>query len=382
MMTNLKVDSEERRINTLSSYEIQYGETETDFDDVTLLASQICNTQISYISFIDDKTQWFKSTINFDALQCPREISICSYALETPNSITEIEDVRDDARFYNNPAVIGPSKIVFYASAPLIAPNGMAIGTVCVLDKKPHKLTSKQKKALIALSKQVINVLELRKQKHIIEQNIKVLAAKNKALEGFTDSSINNMQSPLSTITLISDLTRKRYKGELGEKDKEYLGIVESASKKMKYMLNNIKTFHENLDLITHSKEFFFISDLFEEVLIEIHDKSGEIKYSNQITKIHANKAVIKTILKGLILNSISRQKESNYSLFLDFNLKKEAYLFTLTDSGEMLNHLNEDDIYFDFIAMNNILAESLNGNLILNYTSEGKNIISLFVSK
>ena len=128
-----------------------------------VLASQICDVPVSLISLVDDDRQWFKARNGFEPRQTPLDQSVCSHAI-LQNEYLEIEDMSSDARTSDNPLHTGGPKVQFYAGANLIAPNGMPIGTLCVLDNKPRQLTDFQRQALKTLSRQVMTQLELRKR--------------------------------------------------------------------------------------------------------------------------------------------------------------------------------------------------------------------------
>jgi len=153
--------NEKERINTLENYYILDTENEEIFDDITLLASSICKTSISLISLVDKNRQWFKSKYGLKIEETSRKISFCGHAIHQ-TEILEIQDAKKDKRFFDNPLVVGEPFIRFYAGAPLISSNGNVIGTLCVIDQKPKKLTKEQKKHLEKLSKQVIKILDLR----------------------------------------------------------------------------------------------------------------------------------------------------------------------------------------------------------------------------
>jgi anti-sigma regulatory factor (Ser/Thr protein kinase) len=152
---------EEARLAALRRYRILDTDPEQAFDDLTMLASHICGTPMALITLIDEDRQWFKSEVGVGIRQTERSIAFCTHAITQPG-IMEVPDAREDDRFRHNPMVVGEPHIRFYAGAPLITPDGHGLGTLCVVDIKPRRLTSEQSQALEALRRQAQAQLELR----------------------------------------------------------------------------------------------------------------------------------------------------------------------------------------------------------------------------
>ena len=158
----MAVADEAGRLKALRQYRILDTEPEQAFDDLTLIASQICGVPIALISLVDEDRQWFKSRIGIEARESSRSVSFCAHAI-LQDGIFTVPDASKDERFCDNPFVKSDPGIRFYAGAPITTQEGYALGTLCVIDYVPRKLTSEQINALQALERQVTAQLELRR---------------------------------------------------------------------------------------------------------------------------------------------------------------------------------------------------------------------------
>lgn len=164
-MKNPVPANEKQRQTALEEYTILDTLPEEDLDAITLLASEICQSPIALITLIDKDRQWFKSQIGIGGTGTTRETSFCQYTI-LGKEVYEVPDSLKDELFVNNPFVTGDPNVRFYAGAPLLSPQGFALGSLCVIDRVPKKLTEKQKEALASLSRLVMNQFELRKRKN------------------------------------------------------------------------------------------------------------------------------------------------------------------------------------------------------------------------
>jgi anti-sigma regulatory factor (Ser/Thr protein kinase) len=155
------INDETARLAALRRYRILDTEPEQAFDDLTLLAAQICGTPIALITLLDRDRQWFKSRLGTSATETARSVAFCAHTIRQ-HDLFVVPDTLADVRFRDNPLVVGEPWVRFYIGAPLVTHDGHALGSLCVLDRVPRMLSSEQQVALTALGRQAVAQLELR----------------------------------------------------------------------------------------------------------------------------------------------------------------------------------------------------------------------------
>ncbi|MET0131102.1 MAG: sensor domain-containing diguanylate cyclase [Stenotrophomonas chelatiphaga] len=168
-----KPANEAHRLDALHRYRILDSEKEQTFEDLVTIAKAVAGTSMAAVTLIDAERQWFKSVQGVETAELPRDASMCGHAILSPREVMVIEDARLDARFHDNPIVVGAPGVRFYAGAPLISNEGLPLGTLCVFDSQPHQLEPDRAKALAALSRQVMVVMELRRFALDIQQHMR-----------------------------------------------------------------------------------------------------------------------------------------------------------------------------------------------------------------
>jgi len=155
-------DDEASRLLALRSMEVLDTDPESDFDDIVALASEVCAAPISLVTLVDADRQWFKAKVGLAADETSRDVSFCAHAI-LGKDLLVIPDATADARFADNPYVKSDPGVRFYAGAPLVTSDGYALGTLCVVDHHPHRLSLDQLRALRALARKVTEQLDLRR---------------------------------------------------------------------------------------------------------------------------------------------------------------------------------------------------------------------------
>jgi GAF domain-containing protein len=158
------------RQRALDTYRIVDSLPDAAYDDIVRLASTLCGVPMALVSLIDRERQWFKASVGFEVSETRRDEAFCDHAIRSPDALMEVVDAHADARFADNPLVVGGPQIRYYAGVPLVTPGGAPIGTVCVLDREPRALNPQQHDALASLARLTMNLLEGRHRERELER--------------------------------------------------------------------------------------------------------------------------------------------------------------------------------------------------------------------
>ncbi|AWG26526.1 GAF domain-containing hybrid sensor histidine kinase/response regulator [Flavobacterium kingsejongi] len=229
-------ENENDRLNALQRYTILDTLSETEYDAITQLVSYICEVTIAHISFIDDKRQWFKSTLGIEVNEVPRDSTFCQYTI-MGSEMVEVSDTLENERFKHHPNVTGGLKVRFYAGMPLTTPDGFNIGTICAIDTAPKNLTAAQKMALDTLSKHVMTQLELRSKNEELIRQRKIAEMAVYAKDSFLANMSHEIRTPMNAIMGFTDLL---VQSNLNPEQREYITNVQTAGENLLFIINDI----------------------------------------------------------------------------------------------------------------------------------------------
>jgi diguanylate cyclase (GGDEF)-like protein len=208
-----------RRNHALLELEILDTPAEAEFDDLVLLASELCQTPISLVSLVTSERQWFKAAIGISASETPIEASFCAHAIRQPGLLV-VEDALTDERFRDNPLVLGDPHIRFYAGMPVCAGNEVPVGTLCVIDTVPRSLSAEQAKALTILGQQVQTRLQLRSERIKLLRAVadnQMLSRQLEATNAALSEANERLQHLASTDMLTGLVNRRAFEEKLSD---------------------------------------------------------------------------------------------------------------------------------------------------------------------
>lgn len=328
--------NESQRLKALKSFNILDTLEEQEYDAITRIAADICNTPMALVSLIDEERQWFKSHHGIDATEAPRDLAFCAHAINSPDSILLVNDTHKDARFKDNPLVTGGPQVQFYAGAPLNTKDGESIGTLCVIDTKPRQeFTERQQSCLKDLANQVMAQLELRRQN--IQQKIinEELSIKNYQLKHLSYRLAHDMKTPLLGISSVVGFIKEDYSDFF--KDTEipnFLSIIDNRVEYMESLINGII----NYNAITNADIALIDFDISEEITQTLNKQLSETPVNLQLENcnhtIHHSLNSFHQIFRDLLSNSIKFSDKHTIDISVSFSEDDDYYNFDYVDNG------------------------------------------------
>ena len=361
MISAPPTDNEDERINALYGLDILDTLEEQAYDDLTLLAAQICDTPIALVSLIDDKRQWFKSHYGLDVRETPREIAFCAHAIHG-EELFLVKDSENDERFHDNPLVTDAPDVKFYAGVPLYIDGKHPVGTLCVIDDHARDLTDKQKQALEALSRQVVNQLELRVQ-------LKKLTMLDQLKDEFISMVSHELRTPLTSIvgslSLITNVMSEQM-------SKEALVMIEIAHRNGQRLINIVNDILDVAKINAGKLELNISKHNIYDVLNEAVELNMpyikrcecdiKIEYDNaQPVFVNMDKDRIIQVMNNFISNAAKFTKIKD-TIILNVGLEENLVKISVTDHGLGIKDKNKSSIFERFMQSSDNVNKKLPG--------------------
>lgn len=345
-MNATKLNHEQLRLDTLHSFQILDTLPEKEFDDITMIVQEICNTPIALMTLISGERQWFKSAQGVDITETPRSISFCSVAIETPKKETIIGDLRTDVRFSENPFVCGAPNAVFYAGFPLVCSNGIALGTLCTLDYEPRVLSPTQVAAMKSLSDQVMDRLILRKKIIELEATQLKLQKANKELDHFAHVVSHDIKNPLRTMHGFSKLLHRSCKEKLEENDLEMLNHISDSALQLSKLVDGILSFSKSNTNNYKLAETIELEHTIKEIIQLLPKTDIKFDFDLEVNQVFTSKIGLQQILLNLLTNAVKFMDKKDGRITIKAKQIKNEYQFQVIDNGMGMKKENLDTIF------------------------------------
>ena len=151
-------DDETGRLAALRSRRLLDTPATDEFDRITRLASSLFDTSIALVTLMDADRLWFKSRVGVYACETDRSTAICNHTIRSAE-VSVVPDLSLDERFADSPMLADGYR--FYAGAPLLTRSGLALGTLCILDRKPRLFGQESARQLADLASMAMSQIDL-----------------------------------------------------------------------------------------------------------------------------------------------------------------------------------------------------------------------------
>jgi signal transduction histidine kinase len=331
-------ENENDRLLAVEKYKLLDTLPEELYDNITALIANICDTPISLVTLMDRERNFLKSHHGVELSESPRSISFCGHTITSNEDILIVEDARKDIRFSDNPLVTEYSAI-FYAGVSLIDPAGYKIGTLCVYDNKPRKLTEGQQEALKMMARQVMALMIKHRENIDLSETRAQLIKKNSALTKFSHVVSHDLKSPLNKILSLTELIKIEDGDTLSQNSHIYLDLLQKSSNVLKSYIDGMLTYYNHDQLLDEDWTDVAVDDYFSNLVKLIQPaKDCKLTYSSTLESLRVNEPALTHVLMNLVTNSFKYNSKDVCHTHVEINDKDGFYVFSIKDNGDGIN--------------------------------------------
>ena len=319
-----------RRV-AIAEYRLDGAHPEPDLESLAELAATICHVSTAVINIIDDRYQHQIAAVGFQAAICAREDSMCAVVFQNKEQVV-VADARVDQRFSDNPFVTGElASVRFYASSPLVTPDGIPIGTLCVFDEETGDLDAEKSRAIDLLAHQVVEVLELRKTTRELSQS-------NDQLAHFAGQIGHDLRNPLMAVSGFLELATDSPEMVNAPFAATVIARAESAASRMAIMITDLLTFaqaggsqprREQVDLQ------FLVNSVVEDLHSAIEETGANVVVDAPV-RLLGDPTLLRALLQNLVANAIKFSAAAGETPLVEIRAQEisAGWRLTVDDNG------------------------------------------------
>jgi|GEM_PF-6983187 len=305
--------NESERLQALASYDILHSLPEASFDRLTRLAADLLGARLAIINFVDAARQWGKSCVGTDSTEAPREQSFCAWTILGSEPLI-VPDALHDPRFAHNPLVRADPPIRAYLGAPLITPDGYALGAFCVTWTEPHEPDPREVRIVQELAAITVSELELRRrtletehQARANQELVQQLERANQELDAFTRTVSHDLRAPARHVQAFADLLLQAVRAEDAAKTARYATIIQSAAQRMDQLIQDLLAFARFADQPIHMQTVD-LSALVHEIRTEVEEDTADRHiewHVRELPTVQGDRALLRQVFLNLLSNAV-----------------------------------------------------------------------------
>lgn len=330
------------------------------FDRITQLASSICGTPISLITFLDEAgdRQFHKSRLGFDPIQIPLSQSFCAHACASHEPVMIVENALEDERFKNNPLVTEQG-VRFYAGVPLYVKSEDSFGALCILDKKAKALDLQQIEMLKLLANQAEDLLNARSVILAQKEQASRLSALNKELKEFSSIVAHDLKSPLGNLSVLVELLERKlvFKGDADAI--RYLKMMDDSINAQREMIDGALEVRRQTGLLEERANWFKGEDLINYIKDSFSIEGERIIATGEDINLFTRQESIRQCVQNLVSNAL-KYSPSDKPVFVSIEQDGGQYKICVRDEGQ---GIPDDAQHVIFRLFENLGRTDTNGN-------------------
>ena len=352
MQDKLVPFNEKLRQAALREYKILNSGPDEDYDNLTFLAASLCDVPVAKISVVDRDRIWNKSVYGAEVEEINRKNSFCDRAIHSDFPIYVLNKSNHPDAFEAAKGIYD-REFSFYAGVPLYNPQGHPIAVFCIFDVEEKQLTDSEKRGLIALAKQTLNLFEFRKQKLKLIEVQKKLKEKYRELEKFASLVSHDLKSPLANIISLSELLKDENQGKFDEETEQYLEFLTESSYSLRNYIDGILSFYRSDHVMEKDYTDVDLRKLLKGI-VDLYQVSDDIKisYPDDILLHNVNKAALTQVFMNLISNALKYNDKEIRKVDITFSKNSEFYNFEIKDNGKGIPQEKFEEIFDLFTTL------------------------------
>lgn len=326
---------------------------EQEFDELVKLASYICGTPTSLVTFLEPDRQFHKARVGFELGEIPLSQSFCQYACASGKQAMIVEDATKDSRFANNPLVTEDG-VRFYAGVPISGEDSaVPLGALCVLDKKARTLDQGQRSALEALANQAEQLLKQRVAAKKLEEKTQRLELLNKELREYSSVIAHDLKAPLTNLSMVVELLESSPGIDSLHNAPRFVHMMKASIQSQASMIDGLLEVRKNASFLEEPATSFSTHGIMNELLDAMPIEKMRVNITCKELFVYSRKTAVKQVLRNLLTNAL-KYSPLHLDVEIGFFKKGDSFGFFVQDFGPGIDPEHQKSVFKLFTTLKN----------------------------
>lgn len=324
---------------------------EREFDELVQLASYICGTPTSLVTFLEPNRQFHKARVGFELTEIPLSQSFCQYACASGKQAMVVEDATKDSRFANNPLVTEDG-VRFYAGVPIAGEDpDVPLGALCVLDKEARTLDEGQRSALKALANQAEQLLKQRVAAKKLEEKTQRLQQLNAELQEYSSVIAHDLKSPLTNLSMVVELLENSPGLDSLLNAPRFVHMMKASIQSQASMIDGLLEVRKNASFLEEPATTFSTHRIMDELLDAMPIEKMRVNITCKELFVYSRKTAVKQVLRNLLTNAL-KYSPLHMDVEVSFFKEEDSFGFFVQDFGPGIDPEHQKTIFKLFTTL------------------------------